>query len=337
MFIGIPASYGQNPPYSGTIFVSSEIITPTDPTTYSGLQDAGQKMVVMYDRRISNWATTYAYIFKASYDDGLTIDVQINPEFGSVDVARTTAEFYARYVGQLPTVLRKDVDALWIHQGVQPFGGGNRSILIHTGQSSIYLSSGILEETLIHEASHTSLDLDYASSAGWLQAQTADPTFISTYARDNPTREDVAESFIFYLALKFKRDRLTNATISTIEQTIPNRLAFFDGLNLNLYPLASQSTGSEKTGDVPTTFDIEGIFPNPVTNVANVSIQANQPQLLQVSLVNLIGKVVKEWQPIMTETGRTELVLDTQQIPSGAYFIRLYTRNGSVSKPVIIQ
>ena len=38
------------------------------------------------------------------------------------------------------------------------------------------------------------MDGPHAASAGWLAAQAADPEFISTYARDNPTREDIAES-----------------------------------------------------------------------------------------------------------------------------------------------
>ena len=51
-----------------------------------------------------------------------------------------------------------------------------------------FTSKGILEETLVHEAAHTSLDRTHATAAGWLAAQTADGTFISTYARDHPLR-----------------------------------------------------------------------------------------------------------------------------------------------------
>ena len=70
---------------------------------------------------------------------------------------------------------------------MQPFGGGNNNLLIHTGQGAQYEASGILEETFVHEAAHTSLDAVHASSAGWIAAQQADPNFISTYARDNAT------------------------------------------------------------------------------------------------------------------------------------------------------
>ena len=66
----------------------------------------------------------------------------------------------------------------------------------------------MLDETLVHEAAHTSLDPTHASSAGWLAAQAADGVFISTYAADHPLREDVAESFLTYLAVRYRSDRM---------------------------------------------------------------------------------------------------------------------------------
>ena len=68
--------------------------------------------------------------------------------------ARVEADFYAKEIGRLPVVLRKDLETVWIHQGVELFGGGNNNILIHTGQSVNYINDGILEETLVHEAAH---------------------------------------------------------------------------------------------------------------------------------------------------------------------------------------
>jgi hypothetical protein len=103
-------------------------------------------------------------------------------------------------IGKLPTALRAEVQTVWIHRGTQPFGGGNNNVLIHTGQADLYFADGILEETLVHEASHTSLDTPHASAAGWLAAQAADAEFISTYARDNADREDFAESFLALLS-----------------------------------------------------------------------------------------------------------------------------------------
>jgi len=144
---------------------------------------------------------------------------------------------FGEVIGRLPTALRVDVQTVWIHRGPQPFGGGNNNLLIHTGQANQYENSGILEETFVHEASHTSLDADHAASPGWLAAQAADPDFISTYARDNPTREDVAESFLPWLAARHRADRISQSLHDTFVQTIPNRFAYFDAQGFDLYPI----------------------------------------------------------------------------------------------------
>jgi hypothetical protein len=122
---------------------------------------------------------------------------------------------------------------------VEPFGGGNNNILIHTGQAALYVGDGIREETLIHEASHSSLDGAHAASAGWLAAQLADPDFISTYAQDFPGREDIAESFLVWLAVRHRLDRIDPTLAAAIMSTIPNRLAYFDSQDFDLRPLTA--------------------------------------------------------------------------------------------------
>lgn len=226
-----------SPPFSGTIFLDGDIITSADPSTYTGLVDAGKSARTMYDRRANDWVNLEPWLFNASYDDGLSIEMQVNPEFGTQEEARIQAEKYAEVIGRLPTSLRKDVETSWIHKGVNPFGGGNRNLLIHVGQADLYVNDGILEETLVHEASHTSLDAEHATSQGWKTAQEKDPAFISTYARDNPEREDIAESFLLFLALRHRGDRISQELKDDITRHIPERIKYFDSLNLNMYPI----------------------------------------------------------------------------------------------------
>jgi hypothetical protein len=225
------------PPYSGTIFLDPDIITPDDPTSFETLTAIGQGQRVMYDRRVSNWITVEAYLFLVTFDDGLSVEVQVNPEFGNSEVSQAEAEKYATVIGRLPTSLRKDVETVWIHKGTQPFGGGNKNLLIHVGQADLYVKDGILEETFVHEASHTSLDAIHSASADWLEAQEKDPTFISTYARDNPTREDMAETFLVYLATRHRKDRISSAMEKTVLSAIPNRIQYLDGQSWDLYPV----------------------------------------------------------------------------------------------------
>ena len=225
------------PPFSGTIFIDPDIITAADPTTFVGLTAKGQGLRSMFDRRVGAFVQLQAYLFDATFSDGLMAEVQVNPEFGSVDAARAYAEKYAPAIGRLPRALRVSVATVWIHEGVNPFGGGNNNLLIHDGQGDLYIAQGILEETFVHEATHTSLDAAHASSSGWLTAQTRDGNFISTYARDFPTREDLAETFLTWLAVRYRSARITPALANTITQTVPNRLLYFDSLGLNILPI----------------------------------------------------------------------------------------------------
>jgi hypothetical protein len=203
----------------------------------------------MYDRRVNDWIYVNAYLFNASFDDGLTSEIQVNPEYGSMAAASIEALTYGPIIGRLPTALREDAQTVWIHQGTQPFGGGNNNLLIHTGQADLYMADGILEETLVHEAAHTSLDADHASAPGWLSAQTADGEFISTYARDFPNREDIAESFLPYLAVRHRMDRISQSLANTISQTIPNRMDYFDSQLLSMYPIVIPDPSADFDGD----------------------------------------------------------------------------------------
>jgi hypothetical protein len=227
----------RQPPFGGTIFIDADIITPTDPTAFQNLSDAGRGSRVMFDRRVNGWVTLDAFLFDATYDDGLTIEVQVNPEFGTTEAALVEAAKYAEVIGRLPTTLRKDVRTVWIHPGRWPFGGGNNNLLIHTGQADLYVADGILEETFVHEAAHTSLDADHALAAGWLAAQKADSVFISNYARDFPLREDIAESFLPYFAVRYRPDRISPNLAAVISRTIPNRIAYFDSQAFDAYPI----------------------------------------------------------------------------------------------------
>jgi hypothetical protein len=237
-----------DPPFNGTIFIDPDIITSADPSTFAGMRYKGRGQRTVFDRRKGDFVTMRAYLFAARFTDGVRMEVVMNPEFRRLPFMTTVARKYSRIVGRLPKALRDDVDALWIHRGVQPFGGGNNSLLIHTGKSVEYERDSILEETLVHEATHTSLDPTHADAPGWRAAQAADPSFISTYARDNSDREDVAESFLPYLAVRYRPDRIDLAIAAQIEGAIPKRLAYFDQQGFELGPLARKSARPLRRG-----------------------------------------------------------------------------------------
>lgn len=202
----------------------------------------------MYDRRVKKHISTNAHLFIAKFDDGQTMEVQVNPEFDSKQAFKE-AKKYLRVIGQLPFTLRSDVKTVSIHKGKKGFGGGSKGLLIHTEMGEEYLSQGILAEAFFHEASHTSLDASHARNKDWIAAQEKDPDFISRYAKDNPKREDIAESFLMYFALRYKPDRIDSKLKKTITNTIPNRIAYFDSVEYKLHPIktAQADKGREKT------------------------------------------------------------------------------------------
>jgi len=223
----------SGPPFAGTAFLTPDLITPSDPTTFTGATDAGRGQREMFDRRVNGWVTLNAYLVRATFSDGPAVEVQVNPEFGSAEAAMAQAMRFAPVIGRLPRALRTDVRTVWIHRGANPFGGGNNNLLIHTEQADSYDELGAIEEILAHEAAHTSLDAAHAASAGWRAAQRADGCFASQYARENPTREDVAETVVPYLALRHRPASLTDEQRAAFEEAVPARIAYFDGLGLS--------------------------------------------------------------------------------------------------------
>ncbi len=303
-------SYAQ-PPYAGTIFINPDIITSSSPSAIQSTTYTGQDTVRMYDRRVDQWVKVNAYLFDVVWDDGITSRAQVNPEFATIEAATTQAEKYAFLIGQLPTVLRKDVNEIWIHKGDELFGGGNNSILIHTGQSKDYEKDGVIEETLVHEASHTSLDIEHSASTGWIEAQNLDKEFISNYSRSHPSREDIAESFLTWLMVRYRKDKISVEDFNKITKSIPNRLRYFDSLNVNLYPFEEVLSISN--------FDIESvkIYPNPASDF--IQIDGNNLKKEDITIFNLLG------QDLTNSTSYENHKLDITKIPTGYYFLKTKT------------
>ena len=105
-----------DPPFGGTIFIDPDIMTAEDPSTLQTVVYSGQEMRTMFARRAHNWVQRNAYIVDTAFSDGLTIEVQVNPEFGSPDEARAQAVRWAEEVGRLPRSLRTNVQTMRIHK-----------------------------------------------------------------------------------------------------------------------------------------------------------------------------------------------------------------------------
>jgi hypothetical protein len=97
-----------------------------------------------------------------------------------------------------------------------------------------------VEEIFLHEAAHTTLDPDWGGvvdATEWNLERAQDPTFISTYAEENPDREDIAESYGAFIAWSvFTTQGFLPDAAALVEGAIPHRLEFFEGLGPDYGP-----------------------------------------------------------------------------------------------------
>ena len=57
-------------------------------------------------------------------------------------------------LGRMPAFLFEDLQTVWIHDGVELWGGGNNNLLVHTGQSVNYAADGVLDLGLVLRHDH---------------------------------------------------------------------------------------------------------------------------------------------------------------------------------------
>lgn len=243
----------------GTIYVFANIIRSDDASTYKTVQPkkeaSGQRYV--FDRLNSpEWHWIQVWLFKATYTDGFTVEVQVNEaDFPDQNDAKPQAKRFAQAIGLLPKALRQGLDTVTIHgrkalfggqtTNIPPGGGLVGNLVVYTKEADEYEANWkCLNEAIAHELVHVSFDPSYASDAEWTQAQTADGIYISSYAAvDNGTREDLAESFVPYIGVQYWPSRVSTANQNLVLKNIPHRLEFFSAQNFDMSPLPPPHTG----------------------------------------------------------------------------------------------
>ncbi|HAA11955.1 MAG TPA: hypothetical protein DCE41_09760 [Cytophagales bacterium] len=108
---------------------------------------------------------------------------------------------------------------------------------MHASLAEYYKEIGGVEKALMREAVLTTLNADLASEQSLFNVQQLDPTFISNRAIENRFLEDVAESFLPYVAVEGHVGRISQGLRDTLNVAIPNRMEYFRNLEISLYPL----------------------------------------------------------------------------------------------------
>lgn len=192
-----------------------------------------------YEIKEKKWLSAKFYIFEASYEFGPKIEVQVSHDNGKRpwQEAFLVGSIYAEQLGYIPPDLRKATHTITIHNHYNGLMAGNNNIIIFEKRGAEHIDKGSIEEALFHEATHNYFNTMLFKKEDpfyglWKQAQSKDNDYISYYAKTNDF-EDIAESFIAYYAVKYKTERAGNLKDKVLT-AIPNRVLFFEGINLNL-------------------------------------------------------------------------------------------------------
>ena len=229
--------------FSKALYTDCDILTKKDPTSFKKLSFVEEKKVKFWDRRkqkSSGWnkSNFNAFIFKAEFEKSKHVLIRVNSEFKTKEKAEKQALKYGNMAGQLPDFLRTGLKTITIHKGNRSWGGGNNDILIHTGDRGA--KGKCVEEIMIHEGGHTSLDGAWGGLIKWYSWRKmikTDKKYISKYAKKFPKREDVAETINWWIAVRCKSDRISKSNYKKIIEGIPNRLKYLDEQDFDTYPL----------------------------------------------------------------------------------------------------
>ena len=219
-----------------------DLITTDDPSVLECTVYNGRGRGEIFDKRIDQAIThPNAFLFTAYYRDGTQIAIRLHPEFGSDAEAIEEVQRYTLRLGQLPTILRENIQRFAIMKGDKTAmaDGQGEGIHIQSDNARLRESHNRLEETLFHEAVHTSLDDLHANSPEWIQAQKKDNLFLTSYGRKKPAREDLAESMLYGFALLHHPQRIPGEFKKLIENRIPHRIKYIEKLLPPGHPIFS--------------------------------------------------------------------------------------------------
>ena len=232
--------------YDDTSF-QFNILAKIDPTTFLTLEYVGQKDTTMVRglptggtencRDCESTKYKDVYVFKAHYEDDHNVTIKVHPDVGKQEKVEKIASNISRVIGQLPNFFRKSYQSVHISKGNRRMAAhGMGLVSVGYGYSMSGHNAKYLEEGLLHESGHTTLDWRIDNDL-WQAFQAKDPKFVSKYAKEFPNREDIAETLNAWIAVRCKADRISKSDYKKIIKAIPNRLNYLDKQGYDMYPL----------------------------------------------------------------------------------------------------
>jgi hypothetical protein len=72
---------------------------------------------------------------------------------------------------------------------------------------------------------------------------------------------------------------------------------------------------------------ISKVYPNPVKEKVNIIFKSDKSGDVQIALINILGSVVKTWEPFFVSAGERSTSLDLSEIKSGVYVLKITRAN----------
>ena len=86
----------------------------------------------------------------------------------------------------------------------------------------------------------------------------------------------------------------------------------------------------------PLTSSIQRIFPNPFNPVTTIQFELDQNQNISMTIYNLNGQIVQEWEPAQYKQGNHSVKWNATSFPSGMYVIRIEGDTFSDSRKMVL-
>ncbi len=95
-------------------------------------------------------------------------------------------------------------------------------------------------------------------------------------------------------------------------------------------------TSVTEINDIANSFDIKGIYPNPVNDFAEVKFEINNPGIIEISIINSIGDNVMNLFKSYLNQGTFSAPIDVNNLSNGIYLVVLKSKNEMKYKKLII-
>ena len=244
------------------------VFSPKSPSTLKKLTFKKERNIRTRNEFTSKRTKNFrSFQFTAEYEDNITVEifVEYKKKTKNFKKAEEKALYYSNMYGQMPHFLKKYNKRIFIHEYIsnddewfhelgkwwvddrsQEFHISKnakcknkkeymeRDLYLHTYKQS-YSECALV---MIHELAHVIQDFtSVIPPSKWVKAVKLDnKKYCSRYAKKND-REDFAESLVCWIVLRHKLNKIGIMDFKKINKFMPNRIKFFDELNLNVYPM----------------------------------------------------------------------------------------------------